>query len=87
VGLDALPQPKGRSIWAIAKTQVAAFVSLLLLAAAGLGYALGEPLQAAALLATLAINALAGFVMDNRAETVIQVSKGLPTGIPPGAGR
>ncbi|MBM3267473.1 MAG: cation-transporting P-type ATPase [Candidatus Sericytochromatia bacterium] len=70
-GPNALPVPRGRSVWNILWAQMRSFIVLLLLLAAVVALLLGEVGQSLAILAALLINAAVGFAMDYRAETVI----------------
>src|SRR5690606_23557750 len=67
-GPNALRSPKPVSTWKILLDQFRSVVVLLLLAAAVVAWLLGDPLEAAAVLAVLAINASIGFVTELRAR-------------------
>jgi Ca2+-transporting ATPase len=67
-GPNAVAARAGRSALAILAAQFRGTLVLMLLAAAALSFWMGERLDAAAILAVLAINALIGFVTEMRAR-------------------
>lgn len=67
-GPNAWPPRRAPSPWAILWRQLSNFLTLLLLGAALISFGLGEPADALAILAALALNVAVGFVMDYRSE-------------------
>ncbi len=70
-GPNRLAQAPERSAWSILFAQFRNLVVYLLLVAAGLALATHEPLEAAAILVVIAINALIGFLTEWRADRAL----------------
>jgi Ca2+-transporting ATPase len=68
VGPNRVAEHPERPLWRLALAQFGSLVVLLLLAAAGIAWALGERAEAAAILAALVLNAAIGFVSEWRAR-------------------
>ncbi|HEU0298702.1 MAG TPA: HAD-IC family P-type ATPase [Longimicrobium sp.] len=71
-GPNALRAAPPASAWKILLAQLRSFVVLLLVAAAGLALATGDPLDAAAIAVVLLINTVLGFVMELRARRTME---------------
>lgn len=76
-GANKLPEPKATSPWRIFFEQFKSVMTILLVAAAGIAFVLGDELEAVSILAVLLLNALLGFVNDYRAEKSVQALKAL----------
>lgn len=70
-GPNAITGVARRSAPAILVHQFASLIVLLLLAAAGVAFALGESLQAVAILIVIMLNAVIGFITEWKAETAL----------------
>lgn len=68
VGPNRVAEQGETPLWRLALRQFGSLVVLLLLAASGLAWALGEHAEAAAILAALVLNAAIGFVSEWRAR-------------------
>lgn len=71
-GHNALRAAPPVSAWTILVAQLRSFVVLLLVGAAGLALATGDPLDAAAIAVVLLINTVLGFVMELRARRTME---------------
>jgi len=76
-GANRLPAPAGVSAAEILAGQLRSVVVLLLAVAAAISVALGETVEAAAIVAVLVINALLGFVTEWRARRAMEALLGL----------
>ena len=70
-GANRLKQAPGRTVFAILFSQVKSLLVVLLLAAAGIAFATGEPLEAGAILAVVVLNATIGFTTEWKAERTL----------------
>ncbi|QJA06241.1 HAD-IC family P-type ATPase [Thermosulfurimonas marina] len=71
-GPNRLPSPPGRSPWRIFFSQFRSLFVYVLLVAALAAYFLGEPVDAAVILAVVILNALLGFYQEYRAERSLE---------------
>ncbi|HEX6374016.1 MAG TPA: HAD-IC family P-type ATPase [Longimicrobium sp.] len=71
-GPNALRAAPPASAWKILLAQLRSFVVLLLVVAAGLALATGDPFDAAAITVVLLINTVLGFVMELRARRTME---------------
>jgi Ca2+-transporting ATPase len=76
-GPNALPAAPGRTRLAMFAAQFSDFMILVLAAAAMIAAALGEPLQAGAIVAIVLLNATLGFVQETRAQKALAALKEL----------
>jgi Ca2+-transporting ATPase len=76
-GPNALNRARPTSIWKILFDQVASVVVALLVAAAIIALALGDPIDAIAILAVLVLNATIGFITEFRARRAMEALRGL----------
>ena len=77
VGTNELVETGGRSGWLIVWEQISGPMVVLLAVAAVVSLALGEYLDAGAILAIIVLNAILGFVQDYRAEKALAALKKL----------
>jgi Ca2+-transporting ATPase len=70
-GRNTLAPARGRSPWAILLSQFESLIVLLLVAATAIAFALGEHLEAVAILAVILLNAGIGFATEWRAERAL----------------
>ncbi len=71
-GVNALPEAAGAGALQRLAEQFTSFLVLVLVAAAVLSFALGERLDAVAIMAIVVLNALLGFAQEHRAERALQ---------------
>ncbi|MFW6201767.1 MAG: cation-translocating P-type ATPase [Gemmatimonadota bacterium] len=71
-GPNVLRARKPRSAWRILLDQLRSVVVILLAVAAAVAYLVGDPLDAAAILAVLVINTVLGFVTEMRARRAME---------------
>lgn len=76
-GANKLPEPQATSPWRIFFEQFKSVMTILLVAAAGIAFVLGDELEAISILVVLLLNALLGFVNEYRAEKSVQALKAL----------
>ncbi len=76
-GANKLPEPKTTSPWRIFFDQFKGVMTLLLVAAAGIAFVLGDELEGFSILVVLLLNALLGFFNEYRAEKSVQALKAL----------
>lgn len=76
-GANKLPEPQATSPWRIFFDQFKSVMTLLLVAAAGIAFVLGDELEGFSILVVLLLNALLGFVNEYRAEKSVQALKAL----------
>jgi Ca2+-transporting ATPase len=72
VGPNRLPERRSRSAWGTLAAQFKGFLTLLLLGAAVLAWAIGDLKDAVMVGAVTLINAILGFVQEHRAERALQ---------------
>jgi Ca2+-transporting ATPase len=70
-GPNALAEVKGRSVLSILVHQFRSLIVVLLLAAGGVAFALGEHVEAVAILTVIVLNAVIGFVTEWKAEAAL----------------
>jgi len=70
-GPNRLEQASGRSTWAILLAQFKSVLVLLLAAAGGVAFAMGDALEAAAILVVIGLNATIGFLTEWKAEQTL----------------
>src|SRR4029453_12963033 len=78
-GPNRLPEAPDVPLWRLALRQFRSLVVLLLLAAAGVAIAMGEHLEATAILAALLVNAAIGFATEWRARRSLAKLRTLAT--------
>jgi Ca2+-transporting ATPase len=71
-GPNRLPDPPRRTRLRLLADQFSNLLVVLLLVAAGLALALGEPLEAGAILAIVALNAAVGYLQERRAADALE---------------
>ncbi len=76
-GPNSLPEQRGPGWPALLLRQFTQFLVVVLILAAGLSLALGERLDAAAILSIIVLNALLGFAQEFRAERALQSLRSL----------
>src|SRR3990172_7939955 len=76
-GPNRLPEPAGRSWLGALAQQFTEFLIVVLLAAAAVSLALGEGLDAGAILGIVLLNAALGFLQEFRAERALQALRQL----------
>ncbi len=76
-GANKLPEPQATSLWRIFFDQFKSVMTILLVAAAGIAFVLGDELEGFSILVVLLLNALLGFVNEYRAEKSVQALKAL----------
>ena len=76
-GFNELKEKKGKNPVLVFLEQFSSILVLLLIAAAGVSWALGEWLDAAAIMAIVILNAVFGFVQEYKAEQAIAALKKL----------
>ncbi len=76
-GANKLPEPVSTSPWRIFFDQFKSVMTILLVAAAGIAFVLGDELEGFSILVVLLLNALLGFVNEYRAEKSVQALKAL----------
>ena len=76
-GLNRVDSQQRVSAWRVLRDQFRSLVVALLAAAAAMAAALGEPLEAAAIIVVLAVNAALGFVTEWRARRAMAALLGL----------
>ena len=76
-GPNALPESQTRGPVAIFLAQFADFMIGVLLVAAGIAFAIGEGIEAGAILAIVVLNAILGFVQEWRAEQAMAALRSL----------
>jgi Ca2+-transporting ATPase len=76
-GANKLPEPQATSPWRIFFDQFKSVMTILLVAAAGIAFVLGDELEGFSILVVLLLNALLGFVNEYRAEKSVQALKAL----------
>jgi Ca2+-transporting ATPase len=76
-GPNSLPEKKGRTIFEAFLEQFANFLIILLLAASVLAAAIGEYLDAAAIVAIVVLSAVLGVAQEWRAEKAIQALRAM----------
>ena len=76
-GPNTLPEAAAVSPWRIFFDQFKSVMTLLLIAAAAIAFALGDELEAISILVVLLLNALLGFSNEYRAERSVQALKAL----------
>ncbi len=77
MGPNELQERPGPTIWQLTLAQFNNFLVILLLAAAGVSLALGEFIDAGAILAIVALNAVLGVVQEHRANRAMEALKRL----------
>jgi Ca2+-transporting ATPase len=77
VGPNALPSPPPTPWWRLLLGQFTDFMVLVLLAATGISFALGEAGDALTILAIVVMNAILGFLQEFRAERAVDSLKAL----------
>ena len=89
-GPNALAEAKGRSVLAILVDQFKSLIVALLVAATVVAFALGENIEAVAILVVIVLNAAVGFLTEWKAEqalTALQTAGGADGPRPPRRGR
>jgi Ca2+-transporting ATPase len=76
-GRNEIREQAGRGAWRMLLGQLTDFMILLLIAAAVVSGIIGEPEDAAAIVAIVILNAIIGFVQEYRAEKALQALKKL----------
>ena len=76
-GRNEIREQAQRSVWQMLLAQFTDFMIVLLIAAAVIAGAVGEPEDAVAILAIVVLNAVIGFVQEYRAERALQALKQL----------
>jgi Ca2+-transporting ATPase len=76
-GANRLPEPPATSPWLIFFDQFKGVMTVLLVAAAGIAFVLGDELEGFSILVVLMLNALLGFINEYRAEKSVQALKAL----------
>lgn len=71
-GPNAVPVGRGKSVWRSLLEQFASLVVVLLAIAASIAFAMGDRLEAMAILIVLALNAVIGFVTERSAEGALR---------------
>ncbi|CAB1128525.1 P-type calcium transport ATPase (sporulation) [Candidatus Hydrogenisulfobacillus filiaventi] len=77
VGPNAIAGARPRPAWRLLLSQFGDFMVLVLLAATGVSFALGEVADAVTIVAIVVMNALLGFVQEYRAERSVEALKAL----------
>ena len=76
-GANAIPDAKRRSVWRMLLDQFTDFMIIVLMVAAAIAGAIGEPGDAIAILAIVLLNGIIGFVQEYRAEHAMAALKKL----------
>ncbi len=70
-GENVLPEPRRTPLWRLFLAQFQDFVVLLLIAAVVISFALGDTLEAVAILAIVLLNAAIGLAQEQRADAAM----------------
>jgi len=70
-GRNQLEQTPGRTVFAVLVAQFKSLIVLLLVAATGVAFAMGETMESAAILVVIVLNATIGFLTEWKAERTL----------------